>query len=84
MDPTSPTPNLSNLPSQSRQAFRSVSHGCCPLSGVAVGGAGVLPAAGAELRAGAGHRHVPGLGQGAGVTLGASLQHVVTPGRVSL
>ena len=45
----------------------------CQLSGVAVGGAGVLPAAGAELRAGAGHRHVPGLGQGAGVTLGARL-----------
>ena len=50
----------------------------------AVWGAGVLPAAGAELRAGAGHGHVPGLGQGAGVTLGASLQHVVTPGLVSL
>ena len=56
---------------------------------MAVGGAGVLAAAGAELRAGASHGHVPGLGQGAGVTLGASLQHhnishVVTPGRVLL
>ena len=52
---------------------------------MAVGGSGVLPAAGAELRAGAGHRHVPGLGQGAGVTLGARLQHyIVTPGLVSL